>query len=293
MVGIVVGVDGSEQSRHALEWAARDAEARGVDVLILRSWHEPLIGGAGATWSAEYDEVVHDAKSELDAVAAEVHDAHPTVAVLSALVDAHPVKALLARAASADLVVLGSRGAGGFLGLELGSVSLKVARRSPVPVVVVRGDHDLSDHEEVVVGVDGSACSRHALRWAADWAHARGKRLVALLAWNYLEPERADGAHGFEPTYTSADAEAALRTIVADVLDGVDGPDIALETVCDLPARAVMERAAEASLLVVGRHGIGRWGSDMGSTNGQILHHATVPVAVIPEVAAEADTAAD
>jgi len=95
MVGIVVGVDGSEESRHALEWAARDAAERGGDVLILRSWHEPLIGGTGATWAVEYDAVVHDAKAELDAVAAEVHDAHPTVSVLSALVDGHPVKALL------------------------------------------------------------------------------------------------------------------------------------------------------------------------------------------------------
>ena len=190
-------------------------------------------------------------------------------------------------------MVLGSRGTGGFLGLELGSVSLKVARRSPVPVVIVRGDHDLSGREEVVVGVDGSVCSRHALRWAADWAHAHGKRLVALLAWNYLEPERADGPHGFEPDYKSSDAEEALRTIVADVLDGADGPGIDMETVCDLPARAVLERGADAALIVVGRHGTGRWGADMGSTTGQILHHANGPVAVIPEPETEPEPEPD
>jgi nucleotide-binding universal stress UspA family protein len=198
----------------------------------------------------------------------------------------------VARARDAGLLVVGARGNGGFRALALGSVSMKVARRSTAPVVVVRGDEGCSDRTEVVVGVDGSDCSRRALTWAADWAKAHDKTLVVLMAWNYLEPQGQHGPGAFQADYEPSDAADALASIVADVLGPWANPRVVSEAVCDLPARAVLERSADACLIVVGRHGTCRWSPpELGSTAVQVLHHATCPVAVIPDGGAGAEPA--
>jgi nucleotide-binding universal stress UspA family protein len=286
MAGIVVGVDGSPSSRQAMAWAASEAEVRGTDLVVMQSWHEPIVDGPGAAACYEIDAVVDDAKHDLDAMASMAHHAHPTVDVACALVGGRPAQALVSRAEDADLLVVGSRGSGGFLGLDLGCISTKVARRSTVPVIVVRGEHDCAARDEVIVGVDGSACSRHALRWAADWANVHGKVLVVVMAWNFLEPQGPDGPQGIRPDYAPSDAEAALDAIVTEVLGPWSDHLLTKETVNDLPARAILERAANACLLVVGRHGTARWAPpEFGATALQVLHHAACPVAVIPEPA--------
>jgi nucleotide-binding universal stress UspA family protein len=283
MTEIVVGVDGSASSRQALRWAAHEADRQGSDLVVLQSWHDPSFGGPGLSAGYEVDLVVEDAKSALQSIVATVHHSHPAVHVSSVLAEARPARALIDRASVADLLVVGSRGSGGFFGLELGSVSTKVARRSTVPVVVVRGDHDRSAKHEVVVGVDGSACSRDALRWAAAWAKEQDKTLTVVLAWSFLEPQDPSGPGRIRPEYGERDAMAALDAIVADVLGPRPNPRIVTEVVCDLPARAVLERADDACLIVVGRHGTARWAPPaLGSTAVQILHHAPCPVAVIP-----------
>lgn len=284
MSQIVVGVDGSPSSRQALEWAAREAASRRVDLLVVKNWHEPVYGGPGFSAMHETDLIRADAKARLESIAIKAHEAHPDVHVASALVDGTVVSSLVMRAKDSELLVVGSRGNGGFLGLELGSVSMKAARRSPVPVVVVRGDHDRSDRPEVVVGVDGSECSRHALRWAADWAKAHDKELVVLMAWNYLEPQGAHGPVHFDPDYDGGAAAGLLDAVAADVLGPLTNPRIQTVAVCDLPARAVLERSADACLIVMGRHGVSRWAPpELGATAIQVLHHADCPVAVIPE----------
>lgn len=290
MARIVVGVDGSESSRRALAWAAADAEARHEDLLLVQSWHEPMLGGPGFSAGYETDIAFHDAQAALESVSAATRDRHPDTHITSALVDGRPAASLVAQAEGAGLLVVGSRGNGGFLGLELGSVSMKAARRSSVPVVVVRGGGDCSARNEVVVGVDGSECSRDALRWAASWAEAHDKVLVVLLAWNYLEPQGPHGPDRFRPDYGADDADAALESIVSDVLGPWRDPRVVTEAVCDLPARAVLDRASDACLIVVGRHGTSVWAPpELGATALQILHHAACPVAVIPDGGPGAD----
>ena len=284
MGAIVVGVDGSPASRQALDWAVLEAERRRADVLVVRNWHDPVVGGPGFSAMYETDLVAQDAKDDVDAIAADARARHRGVRITTAVVDGPPARSILERAEQAELLVVGSRGNGGFLGLELGSVSMKAARRSPVPVVVVRGDHDRTGRPDVVVGVDGSAGSRRALRWAADQAKVHDKELVVLMAWNYLEPQGLDGPVRFQPDYHGSDAAKVLDAIVADELDHAANPRIHTEVVCDLPARAILERAHDACLVVVGRHGVARWTPpDLGATAVQVLHHADCPVAVIPE----------
>lgn len=136
---------------------------------------------------------------------------------------------------------------------------------------------------QVIVGVDESEGAARALRWAADEAARRGWTLSAVLAWGYLDQHWADGAPPhFEASYGEADARQALDQIVRGVLGDTSG--VELRTVCDLPARALVEAASGGDLLVLGARGLGGFrGLLLGSVSQAVLHHATVPVAVVRE----------
>lgn len=131
---VVVGVDGSEPSATALGWAVEEARLRGAALEVVHAWDVP--------YAAEFT-LVGDAYEAAQRGAEEVVD-HMLVAaglepddVVRTVVQASPVLALTDAAAGADLVVVGSRGRGGFTGLLLGSVSHQVSRHAAVPVVVV------------------------------------------------------------------------------------------------------------------------------------------------------------
>lgn len=148
------------------------------------------------------------------------------------------------------MVVVGHRGRGEFSSLLLGSVSQWIATRALSTVVVVRPSENKDG--DVLVGADGSEPSRRALAWAAEEARQRDSRLRVVLAWSYLLPEGVHGLEPFRAGYTDADARRALRTIAEEVLGPDPGLEVKLEATCDLAARALIERADHAALLVVG-----------------------------------------
>ncbi|HWG12041.1 MAG TPA: universal stress protein [Streptosporangiaceae bacterium] len=135
---IVVGVDGSPSSVHALEWAIHQAELTGDVIDAVNAWHFPNDYGMPvgdlpdfAGLGAEIlDKAIAEARNATGQAAAEIH---PHV------VEGNPAQALLDLAKGADLLVVGSRGHGGFTGALLGSVSQHVVHHAPCPVVVVRG----------------------------------------------------------------------------------------------------------------------------------------------------------
>ena len=136
MRGIVVGVDGSEQSRHALAWALDEARLRAVDVHAVHVWSYPSIGAAPlAPPLVDFEQLEAEAHTLLDDVIAQA-DAQG-VTVHKHVYEGYPSRCLLEVAGDADLVVVGSRGRGGFAGLLLGSVSQQVAHHATCPVVVV------------------------------------------------------------------------------------------------------------------------------------------------------------
>jgi len=135
---IVAGVDGSPSSVHALEWAIRQAELTGDVIDAVNAWHFPNDYGMPvgdlpdfAGLGAEIlDKAIAEARNATGQPAAEIH---PHV------VEGNPAQALLDLAKGADLLVVGSRGHGGFTGALLGSVSQHVVHHARCPVVVVRG----------------------------------------------------------------------------------------------------------------------------------------------------------
>lgn len=135
---------------------------------------------------------------------------------------------------------------------------------------------------EIVVGVDGSDHSAVALRWAAAEAEARGADPVAVLVWDLFNQRHADGTRRFDPDYDERSADEALARIVDDALGAERGATVGRRVVCDLPAPGLLSAAGGADLLVLGARGLGGFrGLLLGSVSQQVLHHATVPVAVV------------
>ncbi|MFF9663173.1 universal stress protein [Streptomyces althioticus] len=140
---IVVGVDGSPSSLEALRWAARQAALTGGSVLALTSWDYPQYHGA-LGWlppsSGDEEALEARAREDLTRCVEETLGAHPSVGVLEEVRYGTPASVLLRAARDASLLVVGSRGLGGFAGLLLGSVAQHCVQHAACPVVVVRED---------------------------------------------------------------------------------------------------------------------------------------------------------
>jgi nucleotide-binding universal stress UspA family protein len=139
MQRIVVGVDNSEGSRIALEWAVDEAVRRGAQLEAVHVWHYPYVPPApGIALSVLGNEAFEgEARRELDASVDAVDGSGLPEPIERVLLCDGTVTALLDRAKGADLLVVGSRGRGGFAGLLLGSVGQEVSHHAPCPVVIV------------------------------------------------------------------------------------------------------------------------------------------------------------
>jgi len=139
MKGIVVGIDGSEGAKQALEWAAEEARLRRAPLNVLLAWQWPFY--AGASWAGITSELIEDfqqvAEQRLEEACAAVAPALDGLEVKRTIVEGLPAQVLIKAAEDADLLVVGSRGHGGFVGLLLGSVSQQCAHHSPCPIVIV------------------------------------------------------------------------------------------------------------------------------------------------------------
>lgn len=134
MERIVVGVDGSETANRALEWAVDEARRRNAVVEAVLAWHEPF---AGYAYMGELDlgEFSAEAETVLDKAVAAVDATGVTVE--RKVINGGPAQVLVEEARGAALLVVGSRGRGGFSGLLLGSVSQQAAHHAPCPIVII------------------------------------------------------------------------------------------------------------------------------------------------------------
>lgn len=148
MAKIVIGTDGSPGARRALRWALGEARLRGAKLCVVHAWMVPLIDALPEPWvlgltppgpSAEevHDHLRGEAGRQLEAWVAEAREEEPTVEIEGELVEGRAARALIEAAHDADLLVVGSRGRGGFGGLLLGSVSHQCAQHAPCPLVIV------------------------------------------------------------------------------------------------------------------------------------------------------------
>lgn len=145
MPGIIVGIDGSAHSRRALEWAINEAAVRQAPLTVL-AVHQAVAGwaGGGAAFPGDAEQTGHVSKAAQEATDAALEKLpagnRPSVTVQA--VNGIPTVEILKAGADADLIVLGSRGAGGFTRLLLGSVSSQVVHHAHCPVVIIPAERD-------------------------------------------------------------------------------------------------------------------------------------------------------
>jgi len=144
MSGIIVGVDGSGHSQQALEWAAHEAALRKTSLTVL-TIRQAIAGWTGVpvvyplTGGPTLEDVRHQAQVEADKVLEGIGDQRPAGVTVHA-VDGFPADELLRAAEEAEMIVVGSRGVGGFARLVMGSVSTQVTHHAKCPVVVIPAD---------------------------------------------------------------------------------------------------------------------------------------------------------
>ncbi|MDG4809289.1 universal stress protein [Micromonospora sp. WMMD1120] len=281
---VVVGVDGSPSSLVAAEHAARAAHLRSRPLLLVHGYLHPF--GYGVPLNP-YDLGVPapsaEAQKMLERTAAELTDRWPDLTVDVRQVTGGPGATLIEESRRAELVVVGSRGLGGFTGLLLGSVGAQVAAHARCPVLVVRPDEQpIPVDAPVLVGVDGSESAALAVGYGADEAALRDVPLVLT----HVGPPEQDRSVPEE----IEEAQAAYRADAVRLLADASGraraahPDLVVR---EHPIRAagaaqgLIEASGTASLLVVGTRGrAGFAGLLLGSVSQAAIQHAHCPVLV-------------
>ena len=138
---IVVGIDGSTSARLATRWAAREAELRHADLILVSAWNMPLDGYnfGDVPFSEEALKSLEvEAEERLAEAAEDARQVATDLWIMTEAAQGQPASVLLHASRNADLLVIGSRGLGGFRGLLLGSVSRQCVDHASCPVVVVR-----------------------------------------------------------------------------------------------------------------------------------------------------------
>jgi len=191
-----------------------------------------------------------------------------------------PARVLLEASRGADLLVVGSRGRGGFATLVLGSVSSQCANHAAVPTVVVPIDAPTGRSRRIVVGVDGSANASAALRWACEFAEAESS-IVAVGAWTppYLP---ADQRGSLDPTPREI-AKAGFLDRVNEVTAEFGGREVESRFVTGDARTTITNPDLKADLLVVGARGHGGLSHALiGSVATWVLHHTKCATVVVP-----------
>ena len=144
MAGIVVGVDGSENSLDALRWAAAEAGLRGALLRVVAIFNAPIMSTGYEVVAPDPSDLAAASNTMLDAAVDSIREEGGLegVHVATEVVEGHAGERLIELSHDADMVVVGARGHGGFLGMVLGSVTGHVVNHAACPVVVVRTSAD-------------------------------------------------------------------------------------------------------------------------------------------------------
>lgn len=287
---VLAAVDGSRPSVHAAMWAADEAERRNAPLRLLYAgpWldQRPLETG--------YGDVRGEALHMLADVQREVLSSHPLLGVETRLVHQDSIEGLVSAAEDGQLLVLGSRGLGGFTGLLVGSVSLAVSARTETPTVIVRPEHreepsgmpTAAPEGEIVLGVDTRDMADQLMEFAFAEAELRGARIRVVHGWN-MPPSMSSLGWVIPPPTPPEELERAEAAQLSRLLLPWRDKFPAIEAIEDVRlgggARALVEVSGGADLAVVGRHiRAHQIGWHLGPVAHAVLHHAKAPAVVVP-----------
>ena len=280
----MVGIDGSPSSRHAALWASGHVSGRGRELRLMTAWHPPFLaptpGWGGPVSSPE--EFDARSREQLERLAAELRTS-VEVPVETIVCRGGASSCLLDAAGHAALLVVGSRGRGGFARLALGSTSTQCATHADAPTAVIPIGAPIRPARRIVVGLDGSRNSIAAARWAVDFADA-GSIVECVMVWD-ITPLITSDESFVVPEATDFVRQRFAETM-AELRRSVDRRDLEIVQRFEegLP-RGVLRRAAQQSdLFVMGARGQGAIGSMLlGSVSSWLLHHLDRPIVVVPD----------
>ncbi|MER7988119.1 universal stress protein [Streptomyces noursei] len=296
---ITAGLDGSTEGLAAALWAADEAHRRGAVLRLLHAWI--MLAAQAPDTAPERDQNVFAREVVREATAA-VRERHPQLPIIEDLVGDEPEPALLRASGQSRLLVLGSRALTTWESFVLGDVSLSVVARAPGPVVLVRaggagpqggappaaepsdGAAAAAGGPRVVAALGLGGPAEHLLAFAFDAAASRGVLLQVVHGRPF--PAQVYTPWGVDPD-AAAEVSAAVAGELAEALHPwrarFPGVLVQQTVLPDSPARAVVEAAAGAGLLVVGRRRHHRLPAPrIGAVTHAAVHHVTCPVAVVP-----------
>ena len=288
---VVVGVDGSEESMLAVEWAAMEAKRHSSPLRIVSApTLIPRIRAYHAAAETVAVALIGISARALETALARSQEVAPCLRVTTDLLSGPPALAVAGRGSDASMLVVGARGTGGFAAMILGSVSRYAATRAPCPVVVIRQE-TMAAHREIAVGIGDPQDATETLAFAFGEAAARGADLVAVHAWFWLPsapslpPAPSATSEGTrlqpaDPDQISAGATRTLTAALDEWRDKYPKVRVRQDVIRGHPGRVLASYSARADLVVVGRHGGA--GPGVGSILHAVLDHAHGPVAVMP-----------
>lgn len=275
---LVVGVDGSERSLDAVDWAAAEAAERGMSLRICH------VGRPGtpdrSEPGSEESPLSEQARTILATAVDRARRLSQGARIEERSLSGHPAKALVGAASDAEALVLGSRGGGGFGALLLGSVSEQVAAHSRRPVVVVRGRRRAGP---IAVGVDGSPESQAAMGFAFARAADLGVPVRAVHAYTLSMAVPSFGlVHDNSIDQVVEAAKETLESALASWVEKYPNVRVTRRVVDELASIALVDESQDTALLVVGSRGHGGFtGLLLGSVSRHALRHCRCPVAVV------------
>ncbi len=291
---ILVGVDGSPESLEAAEWAGARAKQSGAELQVLCAYALPSY--TAASMDSGFAVVDNDAIRDSAQTVVDEAIAHLEKLGYQAKgrVDAgDPTAILVQLSQQVDLIVVGTRGGGGFTDRLLGATSSALPGYSRCPVVVIprRGaENEFVPVKKIVIGVDGSKRSRKSLRRAISEAKVWGAELTAVDA---IPLASSAGVLSWLPA--SVDRDSILRDVRSELKEickeevADSGVKVHSHALDGNPAALLTEFSTAVDLVVVGTRGRGGFaGVLMGSTSQSVLAHSACPVLVVPTGGSEA-----
>ncbi|MEP4650243.1 MAG: universal stress protein [Ilumatobacter sp.] len=279
-----MGIDGSECGRHAALWAVAHASGRASELRLATSWSLPVASTmtpmSPLTTAASFDGLEESAFATVDELAAQIEPSFDGV-VTRCVGRGSAASLLLDSARDSDLLVVGSRGRGGFARLLLGSTSAQCATHSPGPVAVIPATAGIGPITSILVAFDGSDHSIAALSWAIGFASC-GTVIECASVWD-TSPIAVGSDRFFFPEATDL-ARQRSEHLVAATVDANDRDDVDVRAVFveGHPRTVLAERAADSDLVVMGARGHGAIGAAvLGSVSTWLLHHVDGAMVVV------------
>ena len=275
---ILVGVDASENSVRAADWAASLAGSLDARLTVAHALDLPDVNPSArsAETTAHRERRRREGERILSRTTMRIAERHPGLPVSTELSERDPAQALAVLAQDADLLVTGTRGHGGFTGMLLGSVSNKLAAHAPCPVVVIGVDVPFETRPELVLGLAKDE-DPAPIDFAFRVADLLGLSIRAVRAF---EPQIAYGGYYAQTeTAVTEDLEALLKPMRQQY----PNVPVTIEPRQGVPVPSLVQAAHVARLLVVGSH---RRRGPLSFGPGHIVHgllsHSDSPVAVVP-----------